>query len=215
MRLTRHRNSSVPTWLATSKLARHANLNSLAHYAVISARHGPIGAVQLEHAKLTWRDEQHKQAIRMLEGAIDRKVFAAYDTRTENHSVSDEQQLKQNVLTARAHLLLAKWRDASGQSQTREVTQQYQRAAKMHARWEKGHYYLGRHYNKLLEAEKSLPVHKRSDTYLSGEIVKLVIENYIRSIPFGTKYWHQTLPKLVTLWLDLGLECTAKPRDMR
>jgi len=43
-------------------------------------------------------------------------------------------------------------------------------------------------------------------------MTKLVIENYLRSIPFGSKYWYQTIPKLVTLWLDLGVECMAKPK---
>ncbi len=33
---------------------------------------------------------------------------------------------------------------------------QYQEASKAHAQWEKGHYYLGRHYKKVMESEKML-----------------------------------------------------------
>jgi len=78
-----------------------------------------------------------------------------------------------------AHLLLAKWLDVSGHTQAAKVTAKYQYAPKHYARfvcvtiilcssltctrWEKGHYYLGKHYNKLLEAEKVLPVGKQSD----------------------------------------------------
>jgi hypothetical protein len=37
---------------------------------------------------------------------------------------------------------------------------------------------------------------------LSGEATKLVIDNYLRSLTYGTKYVFQTLPKLLTLWLE-------------
>lgn len=35
---------------------------------------------------------------------------------------------------------------------------------------------------------------------------KLVIENYLRSLAFGAKYIFQTLPRVLTLWVDLGSE---------
>ncbi len=35
---------------------------------------------------------------------------------------------------------------------------------------------------------------------------KLVIENYLRSLTFSTKYIFQTLPRVLTLWVDLGSE---------
>ncbi len=37
---------------------------------------------------------------------------------------------------------------------------------------------------------------------LSGEATKLVIENYLRSLTYGCKYVFQTLPKILTLWLE-------------
>lgn len=43
-------------------------------------------------------------------------------------------------------------------------------------------------------------------------MTKLVIENYLRSVPFGSKYWYQTIPKIITLWLDLGMDCLSKAR---
>ncbi|KAL1301669.1 hypothetical protein AAFC00_005888 [Neodothiora populina] len=200
------------SWLTTARLARKANVPSCAHYAVLKAFECGDDAGKIEHARLLWRDGQHRQAIQSLEGAIASDVFATYSKRMQNPSHPAESQQKQNMLSARAHLLLAKWLDASGQTQTAEVTTRYQYAAKYHARWEKGHYYLGKHYNKILEAEKSLPPGKQSDAFVSGEMTKLVIENYLRSVPFGSKYWYQTIPKIITLWLDLGADCMTKAR---
>ena len=37
---------------------------------------------------------------------------------------------------------------------------------------------------------------------LSGETAKLVIENFLRSLANGNKYVFQTLPKILTLWLE-------------
>jgi serine/threonine-protein kinase ATR len=103
-------------------------------------------------------------------------------------------------------LLLAKWLDSAGQTHSAALRAQYQLAAKTHASWEKGHYYLGRHYNKLLETEKALSPEHQAETYLTGETAKLVIENYLRSLTYGTKYIYQTLPRILTLWLDLGTQ---------
>ncbi|KAG8631884.1 hypothetical protein KVT40_001024 [Elsinoe batatas] len=200
-------------WLATARLARKADIDNAAHFAVICASKCGDASSKIEQARLMWKNGQHRQAIHSLQGAIDSNVFAAYDRRTASHSTSD-MPVKQNMLAARAHLLLAKWLDASGQTQIQAVTDKYQYAAKNYAKWEKGHYYLGKHYNKLLEAEKALPSGKQSEAFHTGEITKLVIENYLRSVPFGSKYWYQTIPKLITLWLDLGMDCLTKPREL-
>jgi len=127
-------------------------------------------------------------------------------------TVSTSRQQQQNSLKARAHLLLAKWIDTAGQTQSDVIIQQYKKAVDYHCRWEKAHYCLGKHYNKLLEFEKAKPPWKQAQTFISGETAKLVIENYLRSLAFGAKYIYQTLPKLLTLWLDLGSE-TEKPLD--
>ena len=39
---------------------------------------------------------------------------------------------------------------------------------------------------------------------INGETAKLVIQNYLRSLGYGAKYIFQTLPRVLTLWLDLG-----------
>ena len=121
-------------------------------------------------------------------------------------------ETQQNLLTGRAHLLLAKWIDRAGQTQSDVIVRQYRLAVSCHSRWEKGHYYLGKHYNKLLESEKAKPPPKQAQTFVSGETAKLVIENYLRSMVYGAKYLHQTLPRVLTLWLELG-SAAEQPLD--
>ncbi|KAH9845320.1 Domain in UVSB PI-3 kinase, MEI-41 and ESR-1 [Teratosphaeria destructans] len=201
------------SWLATARLARKAGNTHSAYNAVLEAYHCGDRGAKLEEARLLWHDGHQRQAIQALEAAIASGVFENADVEMADVTNSRERSTKQNMLSARAHLLLAKWLDASGQTQSKDMTLRYQYAAKNFQRWEKGHYYLGKHYGKLLAAEKALPKHKQTTPYLGGEVTKSVVENLMRSIPFGNKYWHETIPKVLTLWLDLGMETLTKSRS--
>jgi serine/threonine-protein kinase ATR len=125
-----------------------------------------------------------------------------------------------NKVKCQAQLLLAKWLDRAGQTKSVALKDAYASGLMSFPRWDKGHYYLGRHYNKLFESEKSLPVSKQTTAFMAGEYNKLVIENYVRSVVYGTKYYYQTIPKVLTLWLDLGMDVanngpkTAKEREV-
>ncbi|KAF2843387.1 hypothetical protein M501DRAFT_994296 [Patellaria atrata CBS 101060] len=201
-------------WLTSARLARKANFTGTAFNAVLHAAKLGNNNSKIEHARLLWKDGHHRKAIQTLEGAIAIDAFVPSES---NKSVDDAtnsrtaEDINHSLLTARAHLLLAKWLDRAGQSQSGQVISKYQHAVKAYSRWDKGHYYLGRHYNKILEAEKVLPPSRQSVAFLCGETAKLVVENYTRSMGFGSKYYYQTVPKVLTLWLDLGAEIVEPP----
>jgi serine/threonine-protein kinase ATR len=186
----------------------HQSFNAVLHASQL----GDASAT-IEHARLLWKEGNHRKAIQSLQGAIETNAFIHYNRGPVENSVSlvPEDTQQQNLITARAHLLLAKWLDSAGQTHSSALRSQYQLAAKLHSQWEKGHYYLGRHYNKLLESEKLLAPEHQAQTYLIGETAKLVIENYLRSLNYGTKYIYQTLPRVLTLWLDLGIQVNQVP----
>lgn len=127
-------------------------------------------------------------------------------------TVQGNKQQQQNLVKAKAFLLLAKWVDKAGQTQSDFIISRYKNALESANRWEKGHYYLGKHYNKLLESEKAKPPGKQAQTFITGETGKLVVENYLRSLAFGAKYIYQTLPRILTLWLEIGSDA-EQPLD--
>ena len=147
----------------------------------------------------------------MLQGAIERNKFMTQTGVSASASSTSKLNPQQKLLTARAQLLLAKWLDAAGQTHATALREKYQQPPKTFATWEKGHYYLGRHYKKILEAENSIKTEDQSDNYHTGEIARLVIENYVRSLNSGTKYLYQTLPRILTLWLDMGAQVDKPP----
>ncbi|CAH0039431.1 unnamed protein product [Clonostachys solani] len=200
-------------WLSSARLARKTNLVNQSFNAVLHAsRLGDNGAT-LENAKLLWRDGHHRKAIQLLQGAIEQKKFMTQTgpTTTTGTEASIKENGQEKLLTARAQLLLAKWLDAAGQTNATALREKYQQPAKTCSTWEKGHYYLGRHYKKVLESEKSLKADDQSDYVVTGEIARLVIENYMRSLNYGTKFLYQTLPRILTLWLDIGADVDRPP----
>lgn len=201
-------------WLTTAKIARKTNAINQSFNAVLHASKLGDRSATIEHARLLWLEGQHRKAIQSLQGAINNDAFISHNVNVKITTlVNDEEaEQQQNLLTARAHLLLAKWQDSAGQTHSNAVRSQYQLAASKHRAWEKGHYYLGRHYNKLLESERALAPEQQSEVYLTGEMGRLVIENYLRALLYGTKYIYQTLPRIITLWLDLGTQ-VDKPLD--
>ncbi|KAI9726160.1 MAG: serine/threonine-protein kinase M1 [Chrysothrix sp. TS-e1954] len=216
------------SWMTTAKLARKGNKPALAYDAVWHASQLRDDSSKLEQARLLWDAGEQRKAIQSLEGVIQTKSYisgneeslGSNNAASAAASMTESNQNQQNLLAARAHLLLAKWLDRAGQSQSSIIQAQYQQAVKCFGRWEKGSYYLGRFYNKLLESEKVLPLSQQSNQYLSGETARLVIENYLRSMQYGCKYLFETLPKLLTLWLDFGIEITRNvskevPDDVR
>ncbi|KAL9043272.1 MAG: hypothetical protein Q9214_003535 [Letrouitia sp. 1 TL-2023] len=201
-------------WLTSAKLARKAGFLHQAFNAVLRASHLGEESAKIEHSRLLWKEGHHRKAIQSLEGAIAANAFKSLDeSQEESMTVTNPGQRQHlNISKARAHLLLARWNDGAGQTQSNTIIDQYREAIRSHQRWEKGHYYLGKHYNKLLESEKAKAPGKQAQTYISGETAKLVIDNYLRSLAFGAKYIYQTLPRILTLWLELGNDA-GKPLD--
>ncbi|KAH8885781.1 hypothetical protein GQ53DRAFT_797114 [Thozetella sp. PMI_491] len=211
-------NSDISSlWLSSARLARKSGSIHQSFNAVLHAQQLGDSSATIENARLLWKEGHHRKAIEMLQGAIKgQPATSSSEQHASNPPTSSKKHDVQiNLSSARAHLLLAKWLDSTGQAHASALRLQYQQAAKTHSQWEKGHYYLGRHYKKVLESEKMLKTDQQSDEYVTGETAKLVIENYMRSLNYGTKYLFQTLPRILTLWLELGMQVDNKAVEAR
>ncbi|KAH8201173.1 hypothetical protein TruAng_004641 [Truncatella angustata] len=198
-------------WLTSARLARKSNSLHQSFNAVIHASQLGDSNATIENARILWKQGHNRKAIQTLRSAISSSTLSGRSFGNDGDSSERNAESQQNMTIARAQLLLAKWLDNAGQTHAGALRQQYQNVPKNFGQWEKGHYYLGRHYKKVLESEKALDPDSQSDEYLSGETVKLVIENYIRSLNYGTKYLYQTLPRILTLWLEFGAQLDKAP----
>lgn len=205
-------------WLTTARLARKGDFSSAAFNSIMHATQLGDDASKIEYSKMLWKEGHSRKAIQNLRGALATKSFAMRDMPPVDVSVSVSTTATgdfthaANRVKCHAQLLLAKWLDRAGQTQSLVLKEEYARGIMTFPKWDKGHYYLGRYYLKLYETEKALPVNKQASNFLAGELTKLVIENYIRSTVYGSKYYYQTIPKILTLWLDMGMEMNSQPR---
>ncbi|KAK2852165.1 hypothetical protein FQN49_005303, partial [Arthroderma sp. PD_2] len=149
-------------WQRIARLARKANWTDQAFNAVLHSAQLNDKSSTIEYARLLWKGGHHRKAIQTLEGAIAANAFGSYDRNgAGDHVVSvPVENHKQNILMARAHLLLAKWMDSAGQTQSEVIISRYRQAIKYHSKWEKAHYLMGKHYTKILDSEKSKPLGK-------------------------------------------------------
>ena len=185
---------------------------SVAYNAVLHATNLGDEAARIEHSKLLWKDGEHRKAIEHLRSAIDSGALKSYvgvfDDVGANMTVSttDGQQKEQNETVAQTQLLLAQWLDHAGLIKSTELLESYREAQRSFNKSQEVHYFLAKYYNKIFDAQKAAPRSKQDDTYLTGDCAKLAIENYLRSMLFGAKYYYETVPKILTFWLDLGAE---------
>jgi serine/threonine-protein kinase ATR len=199
---------------------RQGDFTPAAFNAILHATQLGDGASKIEYSKMLWKEGHHRKAIQNIRGAIKSNSFQTRDLQSVDVSVSvsttglaTDGPQAQNRVKAHAQMLLAKWLDRAGQTQSTVLKEEYSRGIMMYPKWDKGHYYLGRYYLKLYETEKALPPAKQAQNFLAGELTKLVIENYTRSTVYGAKHYYQTIPKLLTLWLDMGNEVmNSQPR---
>ncbi|PHH51422.1 Protein kinase rad3 [Ceratocystis fimbriata CBS 114723] len=200
-------------WLASGKMSRKAGLLQQSFNSVLHASHLGDGSAIIENAKLLYKEGHGRRAIQILESAIAGNKLSAQSQQaqpsvktsgTGSVTSSKGADYAQKLLIARAQLMIAKWLDATGQTNVLALREKFQEAAKTCQAWEKGHYWLGRHYKKLLEYESKLTPDEQTDATLMGTVARVVIENYLRSLNFGTKYLHQTLPRIITVWLEFA-----------
>ncbi|CAK7229924.1 serine/threonine-protein kinase M1 [Sporothrix bragantina] len=205
-------------WLLSARLARKTGANGECLKAIAHARQLGDPAAEVENARRQWAWGGKHQAIADLRIAINRGLSSGNDGThggaNEPGTGSFGQRWSTHEaapLAARAGLLLTRWLDARGETSRPALRESYKELSSKYNEWEKSHYFLGRHYKKVLESEQALKPDEQSDAYLIGELARLEIENYLRAARLGTKYLHTTLPRILTVWLGLGSQINKAP----
>ncbi|KKA30143.1 hypothetical protein TD95_002801 [Thielaviopsis punctulata] len=215
-------------WLEAGKVARKAGLRQQAFNCVLHASNLGDNSAILDNAKLLYKEGHSRKAIQMLESAISAKKLGPPETSTYAGTASVTASLRttvsvpesttfrsqdyaQKLLLARAHLMVANWMDEGRQTNFMSLRERFTEAARTCPSWEKGHYCLARYYHKVLEHDYGSDPMEQSDLTLSGAVTRVIIENNLRSLNFGTKYLYQALPRVITMWLEFAATYNKSP----
>ncbi|KAL0070158.1 hypothetical protein AAF712_002648 [Marasmius tenuissimus] len=178
------------SWLASAKIARKAGQWQTAYSAILQAEQSNAQFSFMESSKLLKATGEPLRALRQLEDAM--KLLGMLQTRTSTP--------RDEWVTAKAHLLRARWMDESERFDVATVFKAFSNATELQPKWESGHFYVGRFQD---ENWKNLPNNEKV-TSRGLKMNHYTVKSYAKAIKLGSKYVYQTVPRLLTLWLDLG-----------
>jgi serine/threonine-protein kinase ATR len=172
-------------WLALAREARGARQYETAASALLQARRLGEGDTHIEHAKLLRARGKLTDALRYLE-----KINASIPKggSTTPGSAREDQ--------ARTCLLMGKWIQECGAKEGQAVIDLYLNAINILPKWEKAYFLLGKMYDKMGEAREG------TGDKFTLQYTKPTLENYGKSLAKGHHYIFQSMPRLLTLWLD-------------
>jgi hypothetical protein len=123
------------------------------------------------------------------------------------------------ILEAKRILHSTNWMVDSRLAGETALVKRYDAVTKLHPKWEKGHFFLGRYYDSILvsmresipaqDAPRRDPESLRSWIARRDNLLMWVIKCYATSLYFGHAHIFQSLPRLFTLYLDYGAACVA------
>ncbi|PWN39253.1 hypothetical protein IE81DRAFT_40965 [Ceraceosorus guamensis] len=189
-------------WIQTAKNARHAGHDQTAYSAVLQATQRNVPLAFVQRAKLLALDDKKQTAVQELTSALAAvSDLSANATRTRSRSQQEDSVLgdptdpsgPDRKSLARAHLLRARLIEETGRYSPNEVIESYKRIAEVESAYEKMWYCLGRYYDTNRD---NLVNDLWCDYY--------VCRYYMKSAQSGTKYFYRTVPRMMTIWLDVG-----------
>ncbi|MBZ3872591.1 Serine/threonine-protein kinase ATR [Sciurus carolinensis] len=64
--------------------------------------------------------------------------------------------------------------------------------------WEDGHFYLAKYYDKLMPMVTDNKMEKQ------GDLIRYIVLHFGRSLQYGNQFIYQSMPRMLSLWLDFG-----------
>ncbi|KAI3661795.1 hypothetical protein MP638_003803 [Amoeboaphelidium occidentale] len=226
-------------WLQQAKLARKFNNFLLAENCLLHAQvYNPPG-ISVERAKLLYSLGETKKALAELESVIvlpegttitqqNLTRSPSYGSNNDEHSQKDS-----DYYQVKALLLYAKWLYEKDLKSNKDIQAYYKKAVSQYEKSEKAYFHYGSFFNKILEESTTMKLQRlleRQDQgkaedrnaaakelqdcfMLYSEQVAYVIKNYARSLQFGNKFLFQSLPRLLTLWLDYSEQAADSSKN--
>ncbi|KAG8865167.1 serine/threonine-protein kinase M1 [Tulasnella sp. 330] len=173
-------------WLTTARFARKAGHSQTAYSAVLQAKQINAPFAYIQSCKLVKADGEGYRALQELETAIARA-----------RDVNDLYESEDTKSTAKALLLRARWRHETDRFGQKEIVQSFKDASNTIMGWESPYFYLGRYYDTLRGQADNTRAQDATYTYNTCRYFGAALMS-------GSKYIFQTMPRLLTLWLDTG-----------
>ncbi|KAL1690090.1 hypothetical protein GGG16DRAFT_56461 [Schizophyllum commune] len=183
-------------WLSSSKIARKAGQWQTAYSALLQAQQSKAPYSFIESAKYVKAIGEPLRALQELENSM--KLIGILDDNMYDLTV-DQSELK--AIKAKAHLLRARWMNESDRYDPSTILKSYTQATDFSPQWENGQFRLGQfHDNAYKDVLENTPRMASKQCRMLFHVVKA----FAKAMRFGSKYIYQTVPRLLTIWLDIS-----------
>ena len=186
-------------WLISSKVARKAGQFSKAYNLLLEAEKFCHKETFIERAKLCWVRENKTEAIDVLQKGISEQFPNISQIAMKTDEELSPNDKEQKLICGKAKLLLARYVDDAANLGPEVIPSYYNEAKVLQQRSEDVFVYIARYFEKFIGKN-----YKESDLDGFGDIIKFIISNYARSLIFGCEHLHQSLARMLSLWLDYG-----------
>ncbi|KAI9513280.1 hypothetical protein F5148DRAFT_287683 [Russula earlei] len=183
------------SWLTTAKIARKAGHWQTAYSAILQAQESRTAFSLMQKARLIRSTGEPLRALQELEHYL--QTTRRQDDAEMIDLTEDGSELK--PLKAKAELLRARWMEESDRYEMSEVHKVFHQATELWQKWESGMFYYGKYQDHCFD---SIPP---TDPKIRGLRMRLAtIRCFTKAMKYGNKFIYQTVPRLLTIWLDMG-----------
>ncbi|XP_060518372.1 serine/threonine-protein kinase ATR isoform X2 [Cylas formicarius] len=186
------------SWLQSVSIARMAGVHQRAYTYTLDAEKYAPPKLFLEKAKLHWLRDEHEEALLTLRRGLNIYISDGLSSQ-EMKEVVAALDLEKRKICGEAKLLIATYNDAICSVDVEMNLQQYRDALDLYKEWEKSLVSLAQYQDRILQSftdeEKDV---KANDLQLH------IVNNFGKSLNFGTNYVYQSMPRLLSIWFDYG-----------
>ncbi|KAG6929988.1 ATR serine/threonine kinase [Chelydra serpentina] len=175
-------------WLQSARVARKAGHHQTAYNALLNAGESTLSELYIERAKWLWSKGEVHQALIVLQKGVE-LCFP------ENKAASDT---KSQLIHGRAMLLVGRFMEETANFESNAVMKKYKDVTFFLPEWEDGHFYLAKYYDKLMPMVTDNKMEKQ------GDLIRYIVHHFGRSLQYGNQFIYQSMPRMLSLWLDFG-----------
>ncbi|XP_065530996.1 serine/threonine-protein kinase ATR isoform X2 [Lathamus discolor] len=189
-------------WLQSARVARKAGHHQTAYNALLNAGESTLSELYIERAKWLWSKGEVHQALIVLQKGVE-LCFS------ENKAPCSS---KNQLIHGRAMLLVGRFMEETANFESNAVMKKYKDVTVFLPEWEDGHFYLAKYYDKLMPMVTDNKMEKQ------GDLIRYIVHHFGRSLQYGNQFIYQSMPRMLSLWLDFGAkayECDKASRSER
>ncbi|KAI9068446.1 hypothetical protein FKP32DRAFT_1561636 [Trametes sanguinea] len=197
-------------WLSSAKIARKAGHLQTAYSAILQAERCKTPYSFMQSAKLIRARGDPLRALQELEKAMRLCGFLPKEGSSREADVIDltvDTEVKEK--SAKANVLRARYMDHTDRFEDSKVCKEFRKATDMWPKWESGQFHLGQFQD---DCFKALPADDKRSRGLKMNFQ--TVRAFTRAIRYGSKYTYQTVPRVLTIWLDLAEDSRACATDV-